>query len=478
MKKTFDFDQLEQLIELATHEDLVHFVIDYAKDNNSFGKDLQSFLGRKYLSNKHTAGDYAKQMSKAFCQTKNIGTSWRHFDVTDWEGAFYEAMQIIQEGRKLLNLGNADAAAIIAVSFFKEFSSEFDESLFYDNYDDSVDGRFECEQAQNLLLDAFDHPYMSDNVKNKMVEELKAISKTSFPEQLNNYYVFDFDDMLLLVNQKTMTDEDSLQLLDTQIKQHQGKFDQDTYVARKMEFLKKIGQDAEAEKTGLQYLHLMGIRSKMINECIESKEFDKAIGYATDGVTLSMSSDGHGHADRWREKLLKIYELKGDKEKQIEVCRKLFISQRGQLVYYKKLKSLIDKALWKDYLDKLLAEANLSTTNLKWESNLADIYVEENESEKLFQLIVENSARECYTLDKYAEYAGDNHAEELLEIYTKLLKSEASGNVNVKSYHRIATSMSNMQKLKGGKAAAHQLAVFFREQYRRRPSMMAEISEF
>lgn len=38
--------------------------------------------------------------------------------------------------------------------------------------------------------------------------------------------------------------------------------------------------------------------------------------------------------------------------------------------------------------------------------------------------------------------------------------------------------LHGMQKLKGGKAAAHQLAVFFREQYRRRSSMMAAIKQF
>ena len=38
--------------------------------------------------------------------------------------------------------------------------------------------------------------------------------------------------------------------------------------------------------------------------------------------------------------------------------------------------------------------------------------------------------------------------------------------------------MEAMLKLENGKATAHQLAVHFREVYRRRPSFMAEISKF
>ena len=66
----------------------------------------------------------------------------------------------------------------------------------------------------------------------------------------------------------------------------------------------------------------------------------------------------------------------------------------------------------------------------------------------------------------------------MLSLYVELLKSEASGKADVDKYPPIAASMECMEKLKGGKAAAHQLAVFFREQYRRRSSMMAAIKKF
>ena len=50
--------------------------------------------------------------------------------------------------------------------------------------------------------------------------------------------------------------------------------------------------------------------------------------------------------------------------------------------------------------------------------------------------------------------------------------------MGAKHYSHIRQSMEAMQKLDSGNAAAHQLAEFFREVYRRRPSFMAEISKF
>ena len=82
------------------------------------------------------------------------------------------------------------------------------------------------------------------------------------------------------------------------------------------------------------------------------------------------------------------------------------------------------------------------------------------------------------SLNRYAKHTGENHAKQLLDAYEQLLKSEARINVNVKTYHRIAEAMSYMCQLHDGKQAAHQLAEFFRQEYRRRPKMMEEIKQF
>ena len=478
MKTEQHTNQLEQLIQLATREDLISFIRIYAKENASFKKELQAFLGNKYVGNSKTTDDYIKMMSAAFQQTKSIGSRWHSFEVTDWESVFADAMKVMRKGEKMLEVGNADAAATIAVEFFHVFSKEFDIDTFFDDDDDLSDGGYECEAAEKLLLNAINHPFISQKTQKKLLEELRSISATSFAYELDNYGIFDFDAMILNVNKMVMTDEDTLSLLNTQIEQHKGKYDEHTYVERKLELLRQMGRDEDADNTETEYLHLPEIRRKAILRFTEVSAFDKAIAYAEEGARLASTTNNYCSTDSWLEMLLDVYVKNGDKEKQKEVLRKLFISSGGDSERYHQLKQLIEPGTWQGYLNNLLSEANLSSHATWGKCNLADIYAEEGYTDKLFQIIMENSEYDTDVLNTYSEYVKAEHSEEMLQRYTELLKRDAERNVNAKAYHRIAYAMKKMTKLKGGEDAAHQLAVFFRMQYKRRSSMMAEIREF
>ncbi len=471
-------NQLEQLMQLATREDFISFLLGYAEENASFKRELQSFLASKYMDNEDTLEDYVEMMEDAFCQTKDVGNRWHSFEITDWDSVFCSAMTVINEGKKLLDLGNADAAATIAVEFFRMFSKEFDEESFFNDVDYEDVGVYECEQAEKLLLEAIDHPYITPKVQETLIEELKAISRTSLPHDLDNYGIFDFDKMLMNVTKKVMRDEDTLSLLESQIKQHKGQYDEHTYVTRKIELLRQMNRIEDADNIEKQYLHLPRIREKAIKHSIDSSKYDKAISYAEEGIAIASTTTGYMHPDHWRKMLQEVYEKTNQKEKLIEVTRDLFINEGGHKEYYHKLKELIEPTIWKGYLSELLADANLSRKTLWGRCNLADIYAEEGDSEKLFVIIMENSLYDADMLNNYSEAVGEKYAEELLDRYNEILRKDAERNVNAKAYHRIAYAMENMCKLKGGKAAAHELAEFFRMQYKRRSSMMAEIRKF
>jgi hypothetical protein len=108
----------------------------------------------------------------------------------------------------------------------------------------------------------------------------------------------------------------------------------------------------------------------------------------------------------------------------------------------------------------------------------ADIYVEEQDSERLFALLMDANHHTLDMFDKYAHYLKSTHSDELIAEYISMVKDYATRNMGAKHYSRIRQAMEAMLKLNNGKAAAHQLAERFRDVYRRRPSLMAEISKF
>ena len=146
--------------------------------------------------------------------------------------------------------------------------------------------------------------------------------------------------------------------------------------------------------------------------------------------------------------------------------------------YYHKLKLLIPKSDWKRYLNDLLKDTKIGNDSIFGSNILADIFVEEKDSESLYQLIKKQTYDQLIMLDHYSRFVNDDHAEELLALYTCRLKNEAEQNVNSRAYRRMANSMENMKKLKNGNSAVHQLAEYFRKTYYRRPSMMAEMKKF
>ncbi len=365
MSSTPSPKDLEQLLQLATRGDLVMFSLEYAKGNKDFQEALGAYLAKKYLHNTETASDYAGQMADAFCETKDIGDRWNSYEVTDWEAIFNEANKIIEEGKKLLDLGNADAAATIAMEFIRQLCDNFDENEIDPYEDENIDGHYECEQAENLLLNAISHPAISKDLKKHIVEKVKGLSN----RDLADYDLIDLNDLKLEVTRRAHSDKKGLRLLDEQIQSPKDDYNLHVYVERKIALLRQMGKDADADTSFL------------------------------DATSLG-------------------------------------------------------------------------------KSNLADIYVEEKEMEKLYEFIKANSKYNTDALDHYAHYTDSSHHEELLSMYVELLKKDASGKADVDKYPPIAASMECMQKLKGGKAAAHQLAVFFREVYRRRPSMMAAIKKF
>ena len=472
---------IKHLIEVASATHLKEFLQDYARKNDGLRRELEAFLVAKYVNiNKKSIDDYCRQMQRAFQFTEDIGNRWHSFEIPDWDRITIKADSILKEGFKLLEVGNANVAASIAAEFFVALQATYDED--FNNYDYEGDiacaiGN-SCEEAEKLLLKAIQHPEINKGILHTLTRKLNDISESSLPYDLGNYDIFDFDGMLLQVSKIAMSDEDRLSMLDSQIEQHAGKYDQHVYVERKAELLSQLHREDDAQAVLRKYINLPPIRTLIINDLINKKDYRAAVQLVNDGIDLARELNHYGTVRSWKEKELEIYEHAGDIPRQIDICSTLFVNEGGSLEYYHKLKALVPTNEWKEFLSQLLGKVSIKDSFMFGHSVIADIYVEENDADKLFELIKSHGIKDLDCLNRYAAHTGSRYAKQLLEVYSQLLKREAQMNVNVKSYSRIAEALACMRKLHGGKQAAHQLADFFRKEYHRRPKMMESISKF
>ena len=461
--------QIDDLMPLATLEDLRAFCQDYARKDKKFNKELTKFLNERFIEDEDSAADFIARLEDAFGMEKNIGDRWHSYYVTDWDEIYSVSTDVLKDARRLLDMGNASATLQIAMRMFELTDAE---DLNYVDEDDD-DGWLAdaLEDYGKLLVESIASDSVPQEEKDEVIGKLKKMVKS----EIWNFGYCDMKHLLQEASAVSQSDEAMLRLLDEMISQP-GLYDSDRaqYALRKIGILEKTGRTDEAQKAIEQYLYLPEVRKHEVAKAIERKDFSEAVRLIKDGLKIAV--DNNRITKEWKGLELDVYRRTNDKAKQIELCRELFVQERGSMDYYHELKKLIDAKEWKDFLSKLLSETNMQS----WFSSSieADIYVEEQDSERLFALLMDTNHHTLDMFDKYAHYLKSTHSDELIVEYISMVKDYATRNMGAKHYSRIRQAMEAMLKLNNGKAAAHQLAERFRDVYRRRTSLIAEISKF
>ncbi|MBQ9641920.1 MAG: SWIM zinc finger family protein [Bacteroidaceae bacterium] len=469
--------EFERLFALEDAEGMREFILGYAKAHGVFKSDLLAYLREKYLKNRQTVADYRSEVVMAFQQYETYRYS-RYYedDMHDWSAIFARIDALFDDSRELMKMGNAEAALAVSAQFFTTLTDEFDPES-PDCYEEEVDVSYHCEQAAKLMLEALDHASVCQESKDQVLKELKEVARHG--SMYRNYDIYDINDLLQQVTIIVQSEEEALKLLDKLIREQADKYDFYKLVRRKIDLLRRMKEEEEAENVVKKYLYLKEIRSDAIDHAIGLQQYDEALRLADEGI----AKDREGNKNLWNikpwlEKKQAVYDLLKDKEKQIDTARMLFICERGTMDIYHKLKAWVEADQWKPFLTQLLAETDCSFHDYGGNSVLADIYVEEKDGERLFQFLAGATSDRLDLLDSYAHHLPKEYADRLIGFYICDLRLYAEQNMGRDHYTRVARSMKKMQQLPGGREDAHLLAEEFRTKYKKRRAMMEEISAF
>ena len=466
MKKN---NSLKDLLEFATLGDLKSFVTEYAKTNKRFGDKLVDYLADIYLDEEEGAEELIGRLEDAFMATTNIGDRWHPYDVTDWSEVCNESDDVLKDARQLLEMGNATAALQVSIRLLELADKE--DLNHVDDMDEWAMGDM-FEKCCNLLIDSISNKDVPQNEKDEAVDKLKNMLRS---ELWNMGYV-DTDGLLRRATAASQTDESMLRILDGLISETPPDYDLVKFVRQKIALLDKMGRQKDAQDVARKYLYLPEIRKDELQKALDKQDYKRAFSLVEGAYKIAKEKGEKDIPVNWMEAELDIHTRMGNKPMQLSLCRKLFIRLNGSIELYKRMKQLVSPEEWKAFLTQLLSDTKMNP----WYSSSvkADIYVAENDSDRLFSLLMDKQHHNLDIFDKYAVHVGDEHSSKILTEYVVMLKDFAAHNMGPKSYVRIRHAMDSMLKIKNGKQAAHQLAGYFRETYRRRSSFLAEISKF
>lgn len=472
VKETLQNDDFADLMKIAKEEDIRYFVIDYASKHKEVKTALSDYLKKKYIQPSAIEKDYKKEVEDIFRPAYKRKSRYSRYDddfeLLDWEKVGVKMGALLEKAELLLKAGNVNATLCIALQFFRSLDDNYDESLMYNEFEDIYEC---CEKAAELILGGADHSSLSKDRKMDILQEIRRLAQCA---AYRAYDMYDMEELLMQLNLIVQSPQDALKLIDDKLREQNSSYDLYRFVSQKVEVLREMNRDAEADETIRHYLYLPEIRQEEVGKLQLEQRYAEALQMLDEGITIAKENNHVGTENQWLRMKLDIFELQGNTVSAISVCRQLFIRERGSMENYHKLKGWVSSYDWKDFLEEMLTHVNHA---LGYGSNIVgDIYVEEKDYDKLFHLI--SSADSSYRLRAIMDYAHrlpESYASSLLSLFATELKVFAEVNMGRNYYAEVARMLHGMKKLKGGKEVVKALADEFRMKYKRRPAMIDEL---
>ena len=461
--------KIEKLLNLTNINDLFAFIKEYAAKNSGFKKELEDYLDRVCLSENNTkVFDLRQDVLGAVDESVEEGRYHEWFNLREFD---MRLDAIAEDAENLMEMGNPEPALAVGVQMLESLGDAFEEHQPDDSYGYASDI---FERAKELIVSSAKHP----NMKRETLEDY--FDEIEHDEDIDKLHPYGFDskeELLLQLAPLTKTPEERLDMLNQFIKSCKSEYELSKFVQQKIDTLLELNHKSDAQKTIQQYIGIPEIRSVAVDNAMLEKDYETALSLIEEGLVIARNINHYGTERDWMKRRLKVYETMGNRENQIASAKELFVSENFAQEYYTKLKSLVPQQEWKQSLFDIIDNIPQKFRE-RWMDNIAAIYIQEKEWERLYSLVVDGVKTQIDKLDEYAKYFIKEHSEEMLRIYNDKLRWEAAQGTGRDRYESIAHSMRVMQSLEGGHAVAHDLAEFFRKTYRNRRAMMEIISDF
>ena len=333
-----DKTKLDDILNFADKHKLVDFIKDYAQKDEAFNKAfLETFSPKRQTKKKKHSEDYVKLIQKAFIgRSSNRRGRYNYYDDFDDYGFNAEEVReklevLLEKARYYIKYQNIDEAISIAQKMIETIPDEWNQDFDYEG-----DVQVMYDEAIDILDNLLEEKLLSDEQIESLFDwyEKEIIDKKHEYVGLNTS--LDALEKHFLSGVKNGL-ERTLKIIDQQIKVSNG-YSQEILLENKIHLLYKFEKKEEADKMITDFLHISRIREIRLQQMLEKKEYLPAINLINKGIEIATKKDHWGTINSWKEELLSVYQLLGDKGKELELTKELFIKSNDNRKYYKKLK--------------------------------------------------------------------------------------------------------------------------------------------
>lgn len=237
-------------------------------------------------------------------------------------------------------------------------------------------------------------------------------------------------------------------------------------ILKRIQMMKELGAtEQEVLDYRKKYRNFSEIRKLEIQECLEKKSYDEAIGILLESKRLDEKQQGL--LAEYSQKLIEIYKLLGkEKEYKEELVQYIFICPQYDLEYINELKDICEVEEWQEYTEKILKSK--TTYSIRY------VFMESEQLyEQLLQELIYN--RSIHHLDNFEKVLKKVYPERVRDAYISMVKEQANTACDRSRYKELAKYLKKISKYPEGKKYADEIAAEWKVLYRRRPAMMDEL---
>ena len=449
-------EQVNELLEKATHDELKQFVREQALQNASFRNlFLSSFVQHNSNESKELYVKQVKSILKAASERDGF---------IDWSASRLVGKAVdnlLESARKQIDNCNYRSAVFICTAVMEQMT----EALQYaDDSNGEIGGRVEVayEMLYNIALEQ-----SSEEIRKLIIE----YCFTSLEKQI--YSGWDWHtDILRLAALLLKTEEETERIFKQIDKTKRSDYEREEAQSIKYDILLKTKGENAAEKYLEQNITNSKLRRKAIQKALEERNFEKAASLAEDGVSYDLK-DRPGLAKEWYDWLLKIAQAQNDSEKIIEYARLLFIDNfRKEQDYYSIMKQQVKPEEWNAFVEAIIQDI---MTKKRWPDTglVASIFIKEEWWDRLLELVKKSPSLNI--IDRYEKYLSQSYSKELIELYANGILNYMKNSMGRDHYQNACRYIRKIIKM-GGRDKANEIISYLRTEYPKRRALIEELN--
>lgn len=449
--------QVEELLEKTTHDELKQFVREKTEENAQFRNlFLSSFAQYNTDESKEL---YVKQV-KSILKT----ASDRHGFI-DWSASRQVGNAIdnlLKSAQKQIDNHNYKSAFFICTAVMEQMNEALEYS---DDSNGDIGGSIEvaCEMLYTIA-----QMQPTEEIRKLIIE----YCFTALDKQI--YSGWNWHIEILRLAALLLKTEDEIERIFKQIdKVQRSDYEKEKAQTIKYEILLKTKGENAAEIYLEQNITNSTLRQEAIQKALEKRDFEKALSIAKDGISYDLKGRP-GLAKKWYDWLLKIAQAQNDSEKIIEYARLLFIDNfMNEQDYYQILKKHVKPEEWSEFVEAMIQDI---TTKKRWpDMNLiAGIFIKEEWWDRLLELV--KMSPDLKTIDNYEKYLSKNYTNEIVELYANEILSYMENNMGRGHYQNACRYIRKIIKL-GAREKANEIISYLRNEYPKRKALMEELNK-